>query len=218
VSWNRVEYKTAGRVQADAENSARWDTTTVNALFALTFDRGWRRILDADACYRYTKLSVTPDSDGFVTLASIEAQITPSRLYRCIDQRTVRNRGLATLGEVVLDPLVIGTNVRFVNPTITGTVSLWVNHMPQNPQAFTGDTADTDAVDWPDGEELVLAYYLAAMLLTKGAVESGAAGDLFQIVDQLFADMLQKLMRRTTHVGQFDATDNANDWNAGMNW
>ncbi len=131
MTWNRVQYKLAGRVQADAENSSRWNDITVNSLFALTFDRAWRRVLDADACYRYTKLTVTPDSDGFVSLASINAQIAPDRFYRCIDQTTVRNRGLATLGEVVLDPLVIGENVRFVNPTISGNVSLWVNRMPQ---------------------------------------------------------------------------------------
>ena len=214
---NRVEYKLAGRVQADAENATRWDATTVNALFALVFDRGWSRVLDADACYRYTKLTVMPDTDGFVTLASINAQITPERLYRCIDQRTVRDRGLATVGDAVLDPIVLGTNVRFVNPTIRGSVSLWVNHMPQNPESFTGSTADTDSVTWIDGNELCLVYHLAAMLLTKGAVETGASAALFAVVDDLFSDMLQNLMRRTTKLAQFAATDNANDW-GGVSW
>lgn len=218
MTWNRVQFKDQGRVAADAEDSARWTSTTVDAMFALVFDQAWRRVLAADPVYRYTELTVVPDSDGMVTLASIQAQLGSNRFFRCIDQRTVRDKGLATIGQVVLDPVVIGSNVRFMNPQVTGNVSLWVNHLPENPQSFTGSTADTDPVTWIDGEELCLAYLLGANLLTKGAVESGAAADLFAIADQMFTEMLQSIMRRTTRLAQFTPTDNANDWNAGMSW
>lgn len=218
MSWNRVEYKEQGRVLADAENAQRWTAFQVNAQFALVFDRGWRRILDADPLYRYTRLVVTPDSDGLVPLTTLTAAITPSQFHRVFDKRLILNSTLIDQSaEVVWNPSVIGSSVKYPVATAGTSLACWFNHWPENPQSYT-TTPDAQAVNWPTGYELVLAYHLAAMLLSKGALEVGASAALLSYVDDLYTDMLQTLMRRTTAPATMGAPDDAASWSAGMNW
>lgn len=301
MAWNRVQYKEQGRAQADAENSPRWSSVVMSAQFSLVFDMGWRKILSAFPTYRYRKLTVTPNSDGVVSMASLRATVFPDRIFRLLDRPMVYNSQLASNGDVVRDPVVNGDNVQF-GQGISGALPVWLSTMPVNPEnipVYWGDVnadgvvtaadaqqvteysvglpvtnlpallqrgdvdgsgtidifdaqqisryaaglaptnptaaarlgtaiagvlefpaiADTRDVVWPDGYEMVLAYHLAAMLLTKGAVETGAAADLFVIVDQLYTDMLQALMRPTTKRPTMGPSDDVNDWNAaGMNY
>ena len=214
---NRVDFKLQGRVQADAENSSRWSTDTVDGLFRYVFDNGWRRILNGDCTYRYTAMDMTSDSDGIITLAAVNAVITPDRFNRVFDQRTVRDKGLTSPTQLVLNPRVTGSEIRF-GPGGVGEVKFWINQLPQNPEDYTGATADTVDVDWPDGHELVLQYHLAAMLLTKGAVEAGAAASLFAVVDSLYTEMIQALMDRSTQHQQIIPVDTADSWSGGMSW
>jgi hypothetical protein len=219
MTWNRVQFKTTAREQADAENAPRWSDFLVNNWMRLAFNEGWRRILNADPAYRYTKLTVSPDADGFVALATVDTAITPSQRYRFLSERTVRQHRLATVTEVVFNPHVLGSNVRFGDAVLTsGNISAWVNHLPQNPEDFAGVTPDETAVTWPDGHELVLATHLAALLLTKGALESRAAADLFAVVDALYTEMIQSVMSRTTESPQIYAADSSDSWSGGGHW
>lgn len=213
MSWNRVQFKTEARAQADAENSKRWSDTTVDALFAYVFDEGWRRILNGNSSYRYTKLQLPANSDGLVTIAAVNTALSPDRFNRVLDPKQVRDFRLATPGNLVLMPYVSGSNINFGPAGGSTTVAFWVNHLPENPQN-TGFT-NTEAVTWPDGHELVLSYHLAAMLLTKGAVESRAAADLFTVCDAMYTSMIQSLMDRTTAHQQVTPSDSALDWSTG---
>jgi hypothetical protein len=199
MSWNRGQYKEQGRVQADAENAARWTSTTVDSLFALVYDMGWRRILNADAAYRYTELTVTPDQNGLVALATIDAAIAPSRRYRILDQITVRNKKLTGPTQVVLNPTVMGDYVRYGVTGGSGPITTWVNHMPFNPQTLPtlwGDV-NADGVVTADDANQIARYTVGlpvtntAALLQRGDVNGTGVIDVLdaqQIL--LYADGL----------------------------
>lgn len=216
MAWNRVQYKEQARAQADAEDSARWTTDLVNFWFANVFDEGWRRILNGDAAYRYTKITtLSADADGLIQISAVNALISPARMYRVLDPTTVRDKRLAGPAEYVLEPYVTGDVIRF-GPVGVGQPTFWVNSLPQNPQSFTDASADMDDVTWPDGHELVLANHLAGMLLTKGGVQTPQAADILALTDVMYTTMIQALMDRTTRHQQVLPTDAADQWSGGM--
>lgn len=214
MGQNRVWYKTMAREQANAAESKDWTDAFVSMWFAFAFDDGWRRILNGDAAYRYTKLELAANTDGDVAISAVNAAITPSRMYRVLDRKVVRDKRLATITETVLEPTVAGNYLRFGPTAGSTTVTLWVNHIPENPESFTTNP-NTTIVDWPAGFELVPVNHLAALLLTKGAIQSADAAQLFAVTDQLYTSMIQTLMDRTTNHQQIIPSDSAGEWGPG---
>lgn len=268
---------------------------------AWCFDDGWRRILNGNPTYRYVKLEMTADEDGYISIADVNVELTPAKMYRALDPVTVRNYRLCGPNDVILNPHVSGDVINFGGNAANQVVTFWVNTIPLNPQASVatplwGDVNDdglinsddvtqisryavglsvdsvvaveqrgditgngtvtiTDAqqlqrwlngqsvsqtvtdrvgfacpgatvdpgadarpIIWPDGHELVLSNYLAAFMLTKGAVESRASGDLFAVCDTMFTNMIQATMDRSTQHQQITPNDSSESWSAGPNW
>lgn len=214
MGQNRVWYKTQAREQGNAIG-ADWTDALVSMWFRNVFDQGWSRILNADAAYRVTKLEMTADADGIISIADVNTSLSPAVLYRVFSQQTVRNKRLAGVYETVLEPWITGDDIRFGGNAANSSVTFWCNSRPQNPEDYT-TTPNTTLVDWPSGHEPVLVNHLAAMLLTKGAVQAADSAQILAVADQLYTDMIQDLMDRTTRHQQIVPSDNADEWSRGL--
>ena len=104
-----------------------------------------------------------------------------------------------------------GARVQTFGTTGGDTLTVLVNYVPCS---LANLASDADVVDFPDEWLPVLFYETAALVLTKGGREIGAANDLLRMADMLRQKMLADIRR---YVGQpyiLGADDGMWEWGA----
>lgn len=214
---------------ADAFGSGRWDRTPggeVDRRISSVYDKIWRRILNANKQYRVSKRTPVSDANGRYLLSDLNGSSgdTLERFYRVlivfIGSREYEGPvdlarwAAADLGGTSnAGPYVWYQEGQSLNalPMQVGTAAdaIWVNWLPQRPAALT---ADTVAVDFPDGYDDVLITLSAARLLMKGGAETQASRELHAEVEEDYQEMLQDLARIATKPLSMTYTDGREDW------
>lgn len=186
--------------------------------------REWRRLLNAAPYYRVALRTPTLDSSSRVTLASLSNTATADaqeNLYRVlevvIDNRPLREIDtrdglMATLSDSHLTGDFYFRQGSYLicpgHPSVVAT-GIFVNHTPTPANSLSGEGV---TVEWPEGYELVLAYELAAVVLSKGAAETDAAAQCKAFAEDYRRDMLQDLARISINPQMMRFPDTPAEW------
>ena len=209
---------------ADAYQSPRWDATQggeVDRRLGIVHMREWKRILNANAYYQTQKYVVTTDANGNIPLTALSTVNGDSTqtLYRILvvafnnikyEEVLPKNYYLSTLAG--LQDFVWfrdGANIVVPNSPTTTASGIWVNWVPQRFDQLAGDTS---IVSLPPDYDDVFSYEGAAALLTKGAAETDAAGELRAYADSLRQDLLQDIARVGIEPLRVTYDDSPRDW------
>ena len=207
------------RLQADGDSTGRWSSGTVIRFLDLCIRREWSRIFAAYPGYRHAKRTITATSTGTFPLTSLSA--SGERFFRILQMR---------VGDQIVAPLtgsetpysstdssqgylgrrsyaVHGANVQLY-PASADTVSVWVSHLP----ASIASLEDTDPVVFPEDYELIPCFEAAALMLSKGSAETGAANELRAMAKDMRDDMISDVGRHTIGPNQIGFPDNSADW------
>lgn len=224
MSFTRDQLVTEARALADAESDTRWTSTTVLRHLDTVFDSEWGRVLAAFPSFRVSHLTPAVDTDGYLQKADLTGGTGDSlrRFYRIVGVRDgSRTYALSDLGDNVLTAELGGGLEHYgpvywwegdairLSPVPTGTVTVTVTHRPQLPTALASGSS---TVTFPEPWEMLLAYGTAALMLTKGGGETGAAADLKATADLLRDDMLADLSRRDQVPATWRYSDSRADW------
>lgn len=211
---------------ADAVGTTRWDTTAngeVDQHIGIVMDKEWKRILNANAFYRVSRLAPVSDSDGYYALADFSSGTGDStqRLYRIIAitidnvvyEQTQLSRYVLAPTTTVATPMYLwyieGTKIAALPKQTLKEASVVVNWIPPRQDQLSGDSV---TVDFPNGYENVLVWASAAQLLNKGGAESDAASILAAQAEELREDMLQDLARQSIKPITMQFNDMNYDW------
>lgn len=218
-----TEYIAEVRAEMDAENSNRWSDARIEQRLSRTFQREWRKILNANPRYRVVKVTPTTDATtgrlawptDFETgtgdtkkhpyrILNINAD---NRIYHKVD---LLDKPLAEdTGEQEYCWYQEGSNVMLL-PKVTSTqVNVWVNWLPTAPVDLSANSVEPD---WPETYEEILSLETAANLLAKGGAEFDTSQKLKAIAEELRAEMLQDLVRLGGEAETMRYPDTAEDW------
>ena len=228
MTITKAQLRTRVLKWADAESSGRWDVTPggeVDLKIGSVHDREWKRILNVNRYVRFAQRTPTVDSQGRILMTDLTANSgtdSAERLYR-IMALALDNAPYQEV-QFVQFPLAVTTNANNwrrvywregdylrVLPAMTysAPAQVWVNHLPQRHDLLTGEGS---TVVFPDGYEEILALEGAALLLSKGGAETGAASELQSIAEGMREDMLADLSRTSTNPTVMTYTDFAQEW------
>lgn len=214
------------RQYMDAVGSERWSDSLITTVLGRVFDREWSNILSAAPYYTFATRSVTQDSNGQFTLASLDSGSGDSlqSMYRILNvsdgnsnysETRYQDVPLATTANYY--PMfgyayyLAGTHVQCL-PIASGVaMTVGVNYKPTN---LADLSADSVAITFPNNAELLIVYHAAAELLNKGGAESTAAQTLLRMADTERADLLDDLRRRTINPTRMAYPDVRGDWGA----
>lgn len=212
------------RQYMDAVGSERWSDSLITTVLGSVFDREWSNILSAAPYYTFATRSVTQDSNGQFTLASLDSGSGDSlqSMYRILNvsdgnsnysETRYQDVPLATTANYY--PMfgyayyLAGTYVQCL-PVASGVgMQVGVNYKPTN---IADLSADSVAITFPNNAELLIVYHAAAELLNKGGAESTAAQTLLRMADTERADLLDDLRRRTINPTRMAYPDSRGDW------
>jgi len=233
VSLTRAQYRTKAQRRADAVSSSRWDTTAgatgeIDQFLGESFDRAWRRILNANPYYRVSKRTPTSDANGQYLISDLSAGSADSqeRFYRILKvainnitypfQQRSEQEFLAESLQVYRGYYWFQEGSKITAMPIsasTQATGIWVNWIPTRIDALSGDGI---AVDFPDGYEGIVTDWAAADMLGKGAAEAGAAEYLRGQGNDKLDEMLQDLARVSIDARQPAYGDSSADWGASV--
>jgi hypothetical protein len=225
MSYTRAQLVTLTEEAMDAVGSDRWGSTLKLQALSTVFGRGWRRILGANRTYRWARRSVTLDSDGRCTVASLDSGSGDSaeRFHKLLAAAKVDTQQRYRVGEFMDDPLRTlvhptfpsfevwrqGDNLQFT-PVEAVSVYCFVNHTPTLPKDLA---TDSSTIVWPADEYVpILAYEAGAFLLGKGGAEAGAAQTLSAMAEDLWKDLLSDVARFSTDPLFVQASDHPSEW------
>lgn len=211
----------------DAVDADRWSDSLIVTVLGNVFDGEWSNILNAAPYYTFALRTVTQDSNGQVTFASLNSGSGDSQqnYYRILNVSDGNSNYSETRYQDV--PLATSTNyfppygyayylvgdyAQFL-PIGSGVqMTIGVNYKPTNIADLSSDAA---IITYPDSSELILAYAAASKLLNKGGAESAAAQVLARMADEERASLLDDLRRRTINPTRMAYPDSRGDWG---NW
>lgn len=226
MSYTRTQLVTLTEEAIDGVSSDRWGSTLKQQVLSTIYGRGWRRILQANRAYRWGRRSATLDSDGRITVASLDSGSgdTAERFYKLLAAAKVDTNQRYRVAEFMDDPLRTlvhptfpsfevwrqGDNFQFT-PVEAVSVYCWVNHLPTRLKDMAGDSS---TIVWPGDDDYVpiLAYEAGAFLLGKGGAEAGAAQTLSVMAEDLWGDLLADVARVSTDPLFVQASDSSSDW------
>lgn len=211
MSMTRLQFQTNVLNFMDAESSTRWSQALILSVGGMVCQNEWSDILNQNQYYRFATRSVTTDSSGRVTIASLTTGTGDST------QNFSRLVGPFTDGNILWTEtdfryVPLGTQTNFQNPYayqyyLSGdyfqllpvqsglALTVAVNHTPPTVADLAGDSS---VIVFPTGYEWILVWVTAATLLLKGGAESQAASDLFSLADDARKNMLGNIARLTT--------------------
>lgn len=185
--------------------------------------REWRRLLNAAPYYRVAQRTPPIDASSRLALTDLSSGSadTKQNLYRILEV-VVDNRPLKEIPakDGFMAGIATGSSAGDTyfrqgdylicpgHPSVTAT-GVFVNYTPTPADALS---ADNIAVDWPEGYELVLAYELAAVILSKGAAEADAAATMKAFAEDYRRDMLQDVARISINPQVLQFPDTAREW------
>lgn len=231
MSLIRSSLRTRALQLADAVSSSRWDSTTTGASgevdqhMGIVHAREWRRILNAAPYYRVAKRTPSTDSSGQIAISDLSSGSGDSaeRFYRVlllsvndVPMKEVQGADafmstLTTTGSSLSDGVWFRQGDYLIVPNAVSQTNcdVWVNHLPTRADNLANDAS---TVVFPDDYEDVLAYELAAILLSKGAAEVDAAAALKALAEDMRRDLLQDVARISGKPLVMAFPDSASEW------
>lgn len=212
------------RERAEAVTSNRWSPTEVLSTLVSVFEDEWSQLLQAAPMYRVqTLMAQSTNANGVLNLSTLTtgAGDTLKRLFRIV----AINDGTTMFRETDFSevPLALVANYQPVYPRLyylfgetlqvlpatQTSLNITVNYKPP---ALTDLDPATDAIDFPFGNELLLANVAAARLLNKGGSEAIEGQNLMREANEERVQMLLDIRRRTTNPTIMRPPDHPGDW------
>lgn len=230
MSMTRAQLTTLTREVMNAVGSNQWSDATLQTWLGLAHWQEYGNLLNVNNAYKMQQVSVTQDSNGQFTVASLSTGSgdTAKNFYRIItvaqpaspvgqiqffyqevDFRQYPNPQPNTalpyvwyrMGDVIqILPVASGQGM-----TVT------VNYRPPRVDQLS---ADSITVDFPDGYEALLAWRAAEMAVLKGGQENDAAAGYARTAELIRREMLLDLGRQGVRPIVAKAFDDASDWGA----
>ena len=213
----------AVREHMDATGSSRWSDTQIKTVLGIVHYREWEQILAANPTYRFAQRSVTSSTAGLFaytdlnsgsgnsaqTLHKIIAITDGQSIYQ---QTRFQDAPLATSTNFASTSAKLwydaGTNVQIL-PVGAVALTVSVNYTPCRVDNLN---ADSDSIDFPDGSEVILYLEAAAILLSKGGMETEAAQTMRAMAQQERESMYSRIARRSTMPLHLGFNDSASEW------
>lgn len=208
----------------DAEGSTRWSPAQIIQAGGIVCQSEWSDLLNQNRFYKFGQRTVTTDSNGLVSLASLNSGSGDSAqyFYRLLSLSDANYLYRETDFNYVPMATVVGFQSPFeylyyyagdnfqVLPVQSNvTMTAFVNWTPPTIAQLAGDDS---VITFPSGYELVLVWVTAATLLMKGAAESQAASDLLSLASDARRNMQGDIARRTTRPTFAVFQDSAASW------
>lgn len=209
--------------RADAANSNRFSQTEVLSTLVSVFEDEWSQLLAAAPYYRAQRVAVTTDVNGVFPLSDLTTGTGNSlrRAYRILSIDD--GNGLYRETNYADVPLAVVANYLPVYPRLYYLFGEDVQILPKaavalnvgvnyKPPALSDLNAASDAIDFPFGNELIIANVAAGRLLNKGGAESVAGKMLIEEANAERVQMLMDIRRRTTNPTIMRPPDHPGDW------
>lgn len=215
------------REYMDAVGSTRWSDDTIKTVLNGVYDEEWSNILNAAPYYTFQQLTLTTDANGQIPFSSLNTGSGDSQknYYRVLsvsdgnvlyDQTQFQYVPLATTTNYLPTYprlyYMVGTNVQILPVTSGTSIYIAVNYKPT---ALLDLASDSSVIDYPAGNETILALGGAFKLLLKGGAEAGAASSLRALNNDERQSMLDDLRRRTINPTRMAYPDQKYDWSGG---
>jgi hypothetical protein len=212
----------------NATGSAQWTDAELQAWLGLVHWQEYANLLNVINSYQMQAISVTQDANGqfavsslttgtgdtaknFYRILAVAQPATTGGVYQFFYQQTQFKMYPNPQPNTAM-PYVwyrYGQNIQ-VLPVQSGTgLTVTVNYRPPRVNQLS---ADSVAVDFPDGYEPILSWRAAALALRKGGSESQAANDLDYQAKLMREEMLMDLGRTGTTPIIAGAFDDISDW------
>lgn len=228
MAWTKATYLSRTREWMDATGSDRWSDAFLYALLGFAFREEWKGLLDASPYYRFAQRSVTTDSDGQFTLASLDSGSGDSEqnlnkiltvtdgnavVYRETEFMAVPLGTVGTANALEYDRryYLRGDSVQMLPTTGGLALTVTVNYFPTPIDDLSGDSIEAD---FPAGYENVVALCAASDALLKGGAEAGATNDLQQLAQKYRQALYADVARRTATPTLLSFSDRAAEWGA----
>lgn len=228
MSKTRAELTSAVREVMNAAYSTQWTDANLQMWLGLAHWTEYANLLNAINTYTLQQVTVTQDVNGQFTLASLSTGSgdTAKNFYRMLSlTQPAQTNGIIqifyqeTRYELYPNPQPntampyvwyrYGSNVQVLPVQYGTSLTATVNYRPPRVDQLS---ADSVAVDFPDGYESLLVFRAAALALRKGGSEVPAAKEWDRQADALRALMLMDLARTGTKPIVARAFDDASDW------
>lgn len=215
------------RETMDAVASSRWSDATITTVLNSVYSDEWSNILNAQPYYTFAKRTVTTDSDGVINFSALSSGGGDSQqnFYRVLSvsdgnvlytQTRFQDVPLATTTNYLPTyPRLFytaGQTLQILPVAASTTLYVYVNYKPT---PFNQLTTDASTIDFPEGNELILANEAGATLLNKGGAESGAAQVLRNEAQLSRTIMLDDLRRYTIQPTTMAYPDQKYEWGGG---
>lgn len=226
----RLELRDLALEYADAVGSPRWSTANINIAMGGVQWRNIARLLNANNQFYINTCTVTQNVNGQFNWSDLTTGSGDSakNAYRVQSLGSPSSTSGGTSSPLFYREVKY---VQYPNPQASTQLAyVWyrfgsvaqvlpassgmalqavVNYRPPRVDQLS---ADSITVEYPDGYETGLACETAAMMLMKGAAESGVAADLMAVANGIFEDMILDLGRMSISPTVAQAMDNASDW------
>lgn len=228
MSVTRAQAMDNTREMMDARNSQRWSDAFVRTALGIASSGEWSGILKANPYFRFAQRSVTTDTDGQFAYTDLNSGSGDSaeNWYRILSisdgnsfvyrQTAFMSVPLATTTnyQTTYDRLWYdaGDDVQILPVSASLALTVVVNHTPPRVDQLS---ADTIAIDFPDGHETILWLEAAAYLLSKGGAENDAAQTMRAMAQDARESMYADISRRAARPAFLQFSDSAEDWAAG---
>jgi hypothetical protein len=210
--------------EAEATGSSRWSSTLKLQRLDWVFAREWRKILAANPTYRWglrtptatsgaTILYTTLDSGAADTLERFSKVLAVAREGTLYEESRFEDHPLLTLEGAgpVYRWWPEGDHLALPASDANAAMRVWVSHTPQKPSALANGSS---VVTFPRDYSGVLVYELAASLLGKGGAETDLAIELKGFAQEIRAEMLDEISRRSTQPTFIRPVDSDAGWGA----
>lgn len=228
MSMTRAQLTAQTRQIMNAVSSGQWTDAELQAWLGLAHWQEYANIINAINSYTLQAILVTQDVNGQFPISSLSTGSgdTAKNFYRILalaqpasSQGQIQFFYQQTKFQMYPNPQPntampyvwyrFGSYIQ-VLPVQNGIqMTCTVNYRPPRVDQLS---ADTVAVDFPDGYETLLAWRAAGMALRKGGSEVPAALEMENMADMIRAEMLLDLGRMGTQAIIAGAFDDPADW------
>lgn len=224
MSATRTQALAGVRELLDAANSSRWSDAWIKTVLGIVHFREWKGILGANPYYRFAQRSVTTDSSGQFLYTGLNSGSgntaqTWNRILSITDGQNIYNQTAFRDAPLATTTNYASTYVRSwfdaglsvqVLPVQSGlALTVSVNYTPTR---IDNLALDADSIDFPDGSEVILYLEAAAILFTKGNMESDAAQTMKALADVERTALYDQIARRSIQSQHMGMPDSASEW------
>lgn len=228
MSQTRAQLTALTREIMQATSSTQWSDATLQTWLGLAHWQEYANLLNAINAYQMQQITVTQDANGQFTQASLSTGSGDSakNFYRILALAQPGTQGgqfqffyQQTQFKMYPNPqpntampyvwYPFGRSIQ-VLPVQSGVqLTVTVNWRPPRVDQLS---ADSIAVDFPDGYESLLAWRAAGLALKKGGTEAEAALLMETTAKDIRSEMLLDLGRLGTTPIRAGASDDPSDW------